>query len=129
MSVIPDSHRDLLERPLYTHLATVRPDGTPQVNPMWFTWDGEHVRFTSTTRRQKHRNVALRPEIALSVNDPEQPTRYLEVRGVVERVEDDSEGRFFLEVAARYGFRFDGPPADARHRVVYVVKPKSVSTQ
>jgi PPOX class probable F420-dependent enzyme len=129
MSVIPDSHRDLLERPLYTHLATIRPDGKPQVNPMWFAWDGEHVLFTSTTFRQKHKNVAVHPEVALSINDPERPTRYLEVRGVVERVEDDSQGRFFIEMAARYGVRMDGPPWDARYRVIYVVKPTRVSKQ
>ncbi|CAL9570209.1 PPOX class F420-dependent oxidoreductase [Saccharothrix sp. NPDC042600] len=129
MSVIPASHRDLLERPLYTHLATIRPDGRPQVNPMWFAWDGEHVLFTSTTFRKKHRNVALHPEVALSVNDPERPTRYLEVRGVVERIEDDSQGRFFIEMAARYGIRLDGPPRDAPWRVIYYVKPTSVSKQ
>ncbi len=81
MSVIPDDYRDLLERPLYAHLATIRPDGKPQVNPMWFAWDGEHLRFTNTTVRQKYKNVTANPEVAISVNDPDQPYRYLEVRG------------------------------------------------
>jgi PPOX class probable F420-dependent enzyme len=129
MSVIPDSHRDLLERPLYAHLATIRPDGRPQVNPMWFAWDGEHVRFTNTTVRQKYRNVTAHPEVALSINDPEQPYRYLEVRGTVERIDDDSAGVFFGELAERYGLELDGPPGDVEHRVVYVVKPTSVSKQ
>ena len=55
--MIPDEYADLLDRPLFGHLATIRPDGTPQVNPMWFSWDGTHLRFTNTTHRQKHRNV------------------------------------------------------------------------
>jgi PPOX class probable F420-dependent enzyme len=129
MSVIPDSHRDLLERPLYAHLATIRPDGKPQVNPMWFAWDGEYVRFTNTTVRQKYKNVTAHPEVALSINDPEQPYRYLEVRGTVERIDDDSDGAFFAELAGRYGMKLDGPPGDVQHRVVYVVKPTSVSKQ
>ena len=129
MSVIPDSHRDLLERPLYAHLATLRPDGKPQVNPMWFAWDGEFVRFTNTTVRQKYKNVTAHPEVALSINDPEQPYRYLEVRGVVERIDDDSSGEFFGQLASRYGLELDGPPGDVEHRVVYVVKPTSVSKQ
>ena len=129
MSVIPESHRDLLERPLYAHLATIRPDGRPQVNPMWFAWDGEYVRFTNTTVRQKYKNVTAHPEVALSINDPDQPYRYLEVRGTVERIDDDSSGEFFGELAERYGLELDGPPEDARNRVVYVVKPTSVSKQ
>jgi PPOX class probable F420-dependent enzyme len=129
MSVIPDSHRDLLERPLYAHLATIRPNGKPQVNPMWFIWDGEHVLFTSTTFRQKHKNVAVHPEVAMSINDPQFPTRYLEVRGVVEQVVDDSEGQFFIKIAERYGVKLHKAPWDAPYRVIYIVKPTAVSKQ
>ena len=69
--VIPESLADLLERPLYAHLATVRPDGTPQVNPTWLRFDGEYVWLTATTRRQKHRNWQHQPAIALSITDPD----------------------------------------------------------
>src|ERR1700745_979219 len=87
--VIPESLADLLQRPLYAHLATVRPDGTPQVNPTWFRFDGEHLWLTATHRRQKHRNWQGQPAVALSVTDPDQPSRYLEVRGRVERILPD----------------------------------------
>jgi len=129
MTVIPDTHRDLLERPLYAHLATIRPDGTPQVNPMWFAWDGEYLRFTNTTLRQKYKNVTAHPEVAVSINDPDQPYRYLEVRGVVERIDDDSSGALFADLAERYGLKIDGPPGDVEHRVVYLVRPVSTSCQ
>ena len=129
MADIPEGYAHLLDLPVYGHLATVRPDGRPQVNPMWFAWDGECVRFTNTTVRQKYKNVTAHPEVALSINDPEQPYRYLEVRGTVERIDDDSEGKFFAELADRYGLKLDGPPGDVQHRVVYVVKPTSVSKQ
>jgi PPOX class probable F420-dependent enzyme len=129
MSVIPDDYRDLLERPLYAHLATIRPDGKPQVNPMWFAWDGEYLRFTNTSVRQKYKNVTANPDVAISVNDPDQPYRYLEVRGRVVRIDEDPEGEFFAELAERYGLKLDGPVGDAQYRVVYVVEPTAISKQ
>jgi PPOX class probable F420-dependent enzyme len=129
MSVIPDGYIDLLERPLFGHLGTTRPDGQPQVNPMWFSYDGEFLYFTNTTTRRKFRNVQAEPRVSLSVNDPAQPYRYLEVRGTVERFEPDPDGTFFLQLAARYGMELDGPPGDAADRVVYVVRPTGASYQ
>jgi len=72
--VIPDTHEDLLIRPLFAHLATIGPDGAPQVNPVWMIWDGEFLRFTTTRDRRKHLNVAADPHVAISVNDPDKPT-------------------------------------------------------
>ena len=87
--VIPQSLADLVERPLYAHLATVRPDGTPQVNPTWFRFDGEYLWLTTTARRQKNRNWQIQPAVALSITDPDRPSRYLEIRGRVERIIPD----------------------------------------
>ncbi|GAB07259.1 TIGR03618 family F420-dependent PPOX class oxidoreductase [Gordonia amarae] len=129
MTTIPDSHTDLLTRPLYAHLATIRPDGSPQANPMWFSWDGQHLLFTTSTTRQKYRNVSGDPRVAISVNDPDQPYRYLEVRGVVERIEPDPTGSEFAALADRYGLPLDGPPGDVGHRVVLVVTPTATSHQ
>jgi len=86
MVAIPDGYEDLLTRPLYGHLATARPDGTVQVNPMWFEWDGERLRFTHTTKRQKYRNITNNPHVAMSVVDPDVPYKYLEIRGEVEEI-------------------------------------------
>jgi PPOX class probable F420-dependent enzyme len=127
--LIPAEYEDLLTRPLFGHLATVRPDGAPQANPMWFSWDGHYLRFTNTTIRQKYRNVTAEPRIAMSVTDPDKPYRYLEVRGTVERIEPDPDAVFFAELAKRYGLDLDGPPGDAAHRVVIVVRPDAVSHQ
>jgi PPOX class probable F420-dependent enzyme len=125
---VPDSHRDLLERPLYGHLATIRPDGGVQVNPMWFTFDGQEIRFTHTVTRQKYRNLLANPALAMSVTDPDRPYRYLEVRGVLDRVEPDPEGKLFSELSARYGSGGE-PPADAADRVILVCRLTHVSSQ
>lgn len=129
ISTIPESHTDLLERPLFGHLATIRPDGTAQVNPMWFEWDGTFLKFTNTTRRKKYRNVTRNPSVAMSVHDPDRPYRYLEVRGVVEKIERDPDAAFFMRLADRYGLELDSPPADAADRVIYYVRPVSTSQQ
>jgi PPOX class probable F420-dependent enzyme len=127
--MIPESHLDLLERPLFAHLATVGPDGTPNVNPVWTVWDGEVLRLTTTTNRRKYRNVVEHPHVSLSINDPEKPYRYLEIRGVVERVEPDPSGDFFDVLATRYGLEYERPVADADRRVVIVMKPIRTTSQ
>jgi PPOX class probable F420-dependent enzyme len=125
--IIPEEFRDLLERPLIADLATVREDGTPQVNPMWFAWDGELIRFTHTNFRRKFRNIQANPAVAISIVDAENPYRYLEVRGVVERIEPDPTGAFYVELAKRYDAPFGtNAPQDAPDRVVVVVRPTAV---
>ncbi len=126
--VIPASYADLLERPLYAHLATVRPDGTPQVNPTWFRFDGVHLWLTATTRRQKHRNWRVQPAVALSITDPNRPSRYLEVRGRVEQIIPDPEGAEFVRLAERYGMP-QGPPPDAADRIAVMIRPEHTTTQ
>jgi len=130
---IPDGYEDLLERPLYGHLATTRPDGAAQVNPMWFDWDGELLRFTHTNKRQKYRNVAAHPQVATAsradIADKDNPYKYLEVRGEVERIEPDPDGDFYMHLNDRYSGPFSEPPPDHPDRVVFVVRPTSYSKQ
>jgi len=129
MTVIPSSHLDMLTRPLYGHLATQRADGWPQVNPMWFQWDGTFLRFSGATSRYKHTNIMANPRVSVSINDPDQPYRYLEVRGTVIDVLPDTTGAFFIELATRYQLPVDGPPGDAADRVIYVVQPERTTSQ
>jgi PPOX class probable F420-dependent enzyme len=120
-ATIPDDLADLLERPLYGSLGTVRPDGTVQVNPMWFEFDGESLRFTHTTFRAKYRNLQKNPSMSLLVTDPEIPQRYLEVRGALAQVIPDPTGAFFVRLGQRYGDPDQQPPADRADRVILVM--------
>lgn len=126
--VIPDSLADMVERPLYAHLATVRPDGTPQVNPTWFRFDGEYLWLTTTASRQKNRNWRLQPAVALSITDPDRPSRYLEIRGRVEQIMPDPTGAEFVRLAERYGMP-QGPPSDAADRIAVAIRPQYTTTQ
>ncbi|QIS02021.1 TIGR03618 family F420-dependent PPOX class oxidoreductase [Nocardia brasiliensis] len=123
---IPEKARDLLERPIYASLGTTRPDGAPQVNPMWFVWDGEYIWFTHTNFRQKFKNLAQEPRVSISIFDPDNPYRYIEVRGVVDHVDDDPEGALYTRLAERYG-RGSVVPPDAKDRVAIAVRPTGAS--
>jgi PPOX class probable F420-dependent enzyme len=126
---VPESHADLLERPLFAHLATVRPDGAPQSSVMWFDWDGSRLRITHTKRRQKFANLEQDPRLSFSIADPTDGYRSLEVRGVVEAVADDDEqATFYKGLQHRYGMDYE--IRDAPVRVVMTIRPtKFVATE
>lgn len=90
MSKIPNEYRDLLDRPILVSLATVQPDGQPQVHPVWADFDGEYVRINTAEGRRKHLNIEARPQVTVLAVDPENPFRWMEVRGTVTKV--TSEG-------------------------------------
>ncbi|NJM05228.1 PPOX class F420-dependent oxidoreductase [Candidatus Gracilibacteria bacterium] len=122
--MIPEKYVDLLTSTALAHVATIGPEGEPQVNPVWFGWDGKHVRFSQTTTRQKYKNVQRDARIALSIVDPTNPYRYLEVRGTVVAVEDDPQLDFINSMAKKYLGQDKYPwhrPED--QRVVIVVEP------
>jgi PPOX class probable F420-dependent enzyme len=121
MPEVPASHADLLEKPTFAHLATVRPDGSPQSSVMWFAWDGSRIRLTHTRTRQKFANLAVEPRVALSIADPDDQYRFLEVRGTVEKIEDDPGAEFYRSLQHRYGM--DYPIRDADVRVIITIRP------
>ena len=122
---IPECYEDLLRSSALAHVATIGPDGKPQNNPVWFDWDGEHVKFSQAKTRQKFRNLNHDPRIALSIVDPSDPYRYLEIRGEVARAEEDPNIDFISAMAKKYMGVDRYPyhrPGD--ERVVVFVKPE-----
>ena len=121
---LPQTHLDLLERPLFAHLGTVRSDGAPQVNPMWFLWQPDQgvLRLTHTTTRHNYRYLQREPRVALSIVDPDDGYRYLQIRGTVERIEPDPGGEFYQVLSRRYrGAPSDDPNRDVR--VILSIRP------
>jgi PPOX class probable F420-dependent enzyme len=125
-TTVPDDLLDLLERPLFAALGTVRPDGSVQVNPMWFDWDGQHLRFTHTTTRAKYRNLQANPSMSLLVVDPDDPLRFVEVRGELVEVEPDPTGAYYVHLGRRYGDPGTQAPPDSADRVVLVMDVRKV---
>jgi PPOX class probable F420-dependent enzyme len=120
----PSSHLDLLERPLFAHFATVATDGSPRANPMWFLWDNAAgvLKLTHTNARHNFRNLQREPRVALSIVDPDDQYRYLQLRGVVDNVENDQTGAFYQTLQQRYrGYTTEVKDRDVR--VVLTIRP------
>jgi PPOX class probable F420-dependent enzyme len=126
---IPADYAPLLEQPIYASLGTIRPDDTVQVSPMWFDYDGEHLRFTHTTKRAKYRNLQHNPSMSVALLDPENPFRYLELRGRLVDVVPDTDGDFYVYLGHRYGIADQPVPADVADRVILVMSIEATAKQ
>jgi PPOX class probable F420-dependent enzyme len=99
-SVIPASHADLLVQPAPSHLATIGPEGAPHSTPVWFGWDGEFLRFSQTTDRQKYRNLQREPRVSNALVDVCDSSVSGE-SGVLERIEPDPDKIFINSMAKK----------------------------
>jgi PPOX class probable F420-dependent enzyme len=129
---IPESHRDLLDGPIIAALATLMPDGQPQVTPVWCSYDGTHIIVNATAERQKAKNMTERPRVTIMVFDPRNQFRWLEVRGVVEEITADGGGEsmntlslLYTGQPKRYGI--EAPPREVSERLLYKIKPMRVN--
>jgi len=120
----PQTHLDLLDRPLFAHLATVAADSSPRVNMMWFLWDADAgmVKMTHTNQRHNFRNLQANRHVALSIADPDNPYRFLQVRGDVDNVEADPAGAFYQRLQMRYRGQ-TSEVQDRNVRVVLSIRP------
>ncbi len=131
---IPDSHRDLLVKPVPGVLTTMMPDGQPQSSLVWVDYDGQHVLVNTTLERQKGRNMRANPKVTLLVIDPENSSRWIEVRGHVAQITEDGAEAHADSLTRRYTgkahFYGDIYPADQKHketRVIVRIEPVKVS--
>jgi PPOX class probable F420-dependent enzyme len=125
---IPAAFRDLFSKKVYAHLATVMPDGRPQVTPVWCEFDGKHVLINTAVGRRKDRNMQRDGRVSMSLIDPDNAYRYLEVRGkVVERTENganDDINRLSMKYLGKpYPFMQPG-----ERRVTYRIAPEHATS-
>ncbi len=126
---VPASHTDILGKKGFAHVATIGPDGEPQSSPVWYDWDGERVKISQTTTRQKYRNVQREPRISLSIHDPDNPYRYLEIRGRVDRIENDEGNAFINAMAKKYMDQDTYPYAQpGEQRIVLFIAPEHATS-
>ncbi len=125
---IPDSHRDLLERPIVVSLAALQPDGSPQVMPMWADLEDGKVRVNAAVGRQKHANMVARPAVSVLVIDPDDSFRFLEVRGRVISwsVDRDTELHADKLVTEYRGPEFVPTEPRTETRSMFVIEPVRV---
>lgn len=99
---IPEKFRDLFIRQAFAHLATLMADGTPQVTPVWFDFDGTHIRINTAKGRVKDKNMRRNPKVALAIMDPHNPYRYLSVRGEVDEITEEGADAHIDALAKKY---------------------------
>ena len=125
---IPARFRDLLEKKAFAHLATLMPDGSPQVTPVWVDLHGASVRVNSAKGRMKDRNMRRDPRVALSIQDPENPYRYLEIRGTVVEIIEAGADAHIDALAKKYmGLETYPNRQPGEQRVIYQIEPERFS--
>ncbi len=127
MNLIPESHRDLLEdeKRAFAYLATLMPKGSPQVTPVWFNTDGLHILINTAEGRVKDRNMRARPQVAACIADPDDPYRYLQIRGRVVDVTTEGAVQHINDLSQKYhGRPYDLQPGQVR--VIYKIMPQKV---
>jgi PPOX class probable F420-dependent enzyme len=127
--VIPETHLDLFKKKAFANLVTLMPGGQPQVTPVWVDYDGHYVVINTAEGRQKDKNLQRDRRVALSILDPDNPYRYLEVRGhVAERTRNgadqhiDAMAKKYLD-KDKYPFR---QPNEVR--VLYRIEPDHITS-
>ncbi len=126
MKLIPEKYQDLLaeETRALAFLATTMKDGSPQVTPVWFNLQGEHIWINSAEGRTKDRNMRARPQIALAIMDIKEPYRYLQVRGRVVEITTEGADDHMDALSKKYmGETWRGDET----RVIYKIEPQNVA--
>ena len=129
MKKIPDSHQDLLQdqTKALLYLATLMADGTPQVTPVWFSTDGSYILINTAEGRVKDRNMRARSSVALCIADPENPYRYLQLRGKVVGFTNQGADAHIDALS----FKYHGTPKyenrkPGEKRIIYKILPEQV---
>ena len=129
MASIPDNYLDLLqEKKAFANLATVRADGSPQVTPVWVDYNGGLIRFNTAKGRVKARILKPGSPIALAIMDPDNPYRYIQIRGRVRRVLEHGADAHIDSLAKKYLGKDEYPfrrPGEVR--LIYEIEPLSAS--
>ena len=127
MAQIPAEFNDLFEKPILFALATVMPDGQPQVTPVWGDLADGQPRINTAVGRQKDRNLKDRPQVTVMLVDPENPQRWIEVRGTATGSTDDADG--VIDSLAKKYLGVDSYPyrSPSETRITYTVEPTKIT--
>lgn len=129
---IPETHTDLLTGPVYINLVTVMPDGQPQATPVWCNFDGERIWVNSAKGRQKDRNMRRNNKVTVLALDPENPYRWLEVRGEVTEITEEGALDHINALSKLYTgnddyYSFNAGAKGKETRVIYKITPVKVN--
>ena len=124
-----EKYSDLLHKKAFASLSTLMSDGSPQVTPVWFDYDGKHIRVNSALGRVKDKNMRRDPRVSLAILDPDNPYRYLQIRGKVVDITQSGADQHIDSLAKKYLDQDKypyGQPGEVR--VLYKIELEKVSS-
>ena len=125
MTAIPETYLDLTQKKAFAQLATLMPDGSPHVAPVWFEYDGKHIVINTAKGRVKDRNMRRDPRVGIDVVDPDNPYRHLSIRGrvldVTEKGADEHIDKLTKKYIGQDKYPYRGP---GEVRVIYRIEPE-----
>jgi len=126
-TTIPEKYLNLFQKKAFAHLATIMNDGSPQVTPVWCDFDGKHILVNSAKGRIKDQNMRTHPAVALSIMDPDNPYRYLQIRGRVVEITEAGADNHIDRLAKKY-LNLDAYPYRSPNevRVIYKITPEKI---
>ena len=128
-SLIPDAFADLLEKRYAAFVATLMPDGGPQVTPVWIMRDGDDLIINSARGRVKDKNLRRDARVAVCITDTANASRYISIRGRVVEITEEGADAVISALALKYTGNPAFRPSNAGEvRVTYRIKPESVAT-
>ena len=119
-----NEYLDIFEKKAFAHLATLMPDGSPQVTPVWVSHQDGFILINSAEGRQKDLNMERDPRVAVSIQDPDDPYRYLQIRGEVVEITRNGADEHIDQLAKHY-LDLDSYPSRVENEVrkIYKIKP------
>ena len=127
--VIPEKFKYLFTKKAFGNLGTLMPDGRPQVTPVWCDYDGTHLIVNSAKGRAKDRNMRRDRRVSLAISDPDNPYRYLEVRGTVVEITEQGADGHIDKMAKKYlGVDVYPNRAPGEVRVIYKIAPEHTTS-
>lgn len=128
-TTVPESHKDLFDKRAFGSFTTLMPDGSPQTTPVWVDFENGKVVVNTALGRQKDKNVRRDPRVAITLIDPENPYRYLEVRGQVDEITTEGAAAHIDKMAKKYMGVDKYPYAQpGEQRVLFKITPQKFST-
>lgn len=125
---IPEQFRDLFQKKAFAHMGFTLQDGSVLVNPVWCDFDGSHIRINTAEGRVKDKALRRDPRVTVTLTDPDNPYRYLQVRGVVEAFVTEGADAHIDELAHRYIGKDYPNRQPGEVREILRIRPEKVST-
>jgi PPOX class probable F420-dependent enzyme len=127
MAAIPEKYHDILQKKAFAQLATLMPDGSPQVSPVWFDFDGQNILVNTAKGRVKDQNMRRDKRVGLDIMDPDNPYRHVSIRGRVVDITENGADAHIDKLAKKYIGQDRYPyRANGEVRVIYKIQPEGI---